>query len=110
MRRLTEKASHLDVLWDVLSFGPRDVCLGVGPRFEPEGDQPADEDDPSLKEALFGAVQRLATILLPAHDAVVRFRAHGGYICADGGKTLARSSTPWQPVLGNGGHLNAKPT
>lgn len=91
--RIAETANHLYVLRDVLSFRPGDVCLGVGPRFEPEGDQPADEDDPSLKEALFGAVQRLTTVLLPAHDAVVRFRTHGWHICTDGDKPLAQFST-----------------
>lgn len=84
-RSLTEKAGHLYVLWDDLSFCPRDKCLGVGPRFQPERDQPADEDDPSLKEALFGAVHRLTTVLLPAHYAVVGFRTHGGHICTMAG-------------------------
>lgn len=73
----------LYVLGDVLSFCSWDVRLCVGSRFEPEGDQPADEDDSSLKEALLGAVQCFATILLPAHHTVVRFRTHWRHICAD---------------------------
>lgn len=75
--------SHLYVLGDDLSFCSWDVRLCVGSWFEPEGDQPADEDDSSLKEALLGAVQCFATILLPAHHTVVRLRTHRRHICTD---------------------------
>lgn len=82
------------------------MCLGVGSRLEPEGDQPADEDDPSLKEALLGAVQRFTTVLLPAHYAVVRFGTHGRHICTDGRETQ-HNLTPETAVFDSAGRQNA---
>lgn len=76
-------ASHLYVLGDILSLCSRDVCLCVGPWLEPEGHQPADEDDSGLEEALLGTVQRFAAVLLPAHHAVVGLRTHRGHIYGD---------------------------
>lgn len=83
MLSILQEVFYLYVFGDVLPLCSRDVCLCVGSRLEPEGDQPADEDDSGLKEALLGTVQRFAAILLPAHHAVVGLRTHRGHICRD---------------------------
>ena len=70
---------HLDVLGDDLALGAGDEWLGIGARLQPEGDQPADEDDPCLQEALLGAVEWLR-VGLPAHHAVVGLGPHGRHI------------------------------
>lgn len=72
--------THLYVLGDVLSLCSWDVCLCVGSWLQPERNQPADEDDSGLKEALFGAVQCFTSILLPAHHTVVWLRTHWRHI------------------------------
>jgi len=72
---------HLDVLGDHLALGARDERGGIGPRLQPEGHQPADEDDARLQEALLGAVERLAGgVGLPPHHAVVGLGPHGGHV------------------------------
>ncbi len=71
---------YLYVLGDVLSLCSWNKCLCVGSRLEPEGNQPADEDDSGLKEALLGAVQRFTAILLPSHHTVVGLRTHLRYV------------------------------
>lgn len=60
----------------------------VGSWLEPEGNQPADEDDSGLKEALLGAVQCFTAVLLPAHHAVVGLRAHLRHVCRERGKSI----------------------
>lgn len=57
------------------------MCLSVGSRLKPERNQPADEDDPSLKEALLGTEQWFTTILLPSQHAIVRLGAHWRHVC-----------------------------
>lgn len=79
---------NLYVLGNVLSLCSWDVCLCVGSRLEPEGNQPANEDDSGLKETLLGAIQCFTTVLLPAHYAVVGLRSHRRHICRDRGKSL----------------------
>lgn len=78
---------HLYVLRDILALCSWNVCLCVGSRLEPERDQPADEDDSGLKEALLGAVQCFTAILLPTHHAVVRLRTHRRHVYSDRGKS-----------------------
>ena len=73
--------SDLDVLGDDLALGAGDDGLGVGAGLQPEGYQPADEDDPRLQEALLGTVEWLAAgVRLPAHHAVVGLGPHGGHV------------------------------
>lgn len=79
---------YLYVLGDILSLCSWDVCLCARSWLEPERNQPADEDDSGLKEALLGAVQRFTAVLLPAHHAVVRLRTHRRHVCRERGKSL----------------------
>lgn len=72
---------YLDVLWHVLSLHPEDVCQRVGFGFEPEGDEPADEDDSCVQEALFSAVQSLVSVRVPFHNHITRLRPHRGNVC-----------------------------
>lgn len=90
--------THLYVLGDVLSFCSWDVCLRVGSWLQPERNQPADEDDSGLKEALFGAVQCFATILLPAHHSVVRLRTHWRNIYTERGHLVVVVTYGYQTI------------
>lgn len=72
--------TYLYVLGDILSLCSWDVGLCVGSWLEPEGNQPADKDNSSLKETFLSAVQRFATVLLSAHNTVVRLRTHRRHI------------------------------
>lgn len=74
------RVTYLYVLGDVLSLCSWDVCLCVGSWLQPERNQPADEDDSCLKEALLGAIHCFTAILLPADHAVVRLRTHWRHI------------------------------
>jgi len=60
--------------------------LRVGPWLQPEGNQPADEDDSGLEEALLGAVHGFTAVLLPADHAVVGLGTHRGHVCRGEGK------------------------
>lgn len=71
---------YLYVPGDDLSLCPRDVCLCVGPRLQPEGNQPTYEDDPGLEETLLGAVQCFTAVLLPANHAVVGLGTHWRHV------------------------------
>lgn len=52
----------------------------VGSWLEPEGNQPADKDNSSLKETFLSAIQRFAAVLLSAYNTVVRLRTHRRHI------------------------------
>lgn len=77
---------YLYVLGDVLSLCSWDVCVCVGSWLQPERNQPADEDDSGLKEALLGTVQCFTGVLLPAHHAVVGLRTHRRHVCKERNK------------------------
>lgn len=79
---------YLYVLGDILSLCSWYVCLCVGSWLKPKRNQPADEDDSGLKEALLGAVQCFTAILLPAHHTVVGLRTHRRHVCRERGKSV----------------------
>lgn len=75
------RSDYLDVLGHALALHPGDVCQRVGFGFQPEGDEPADEDDPCVQEALLGAVQSLVSVGVPLNDHVTRLGPHLGNVC-----------------------------
>ena len=79
---------YLYVFWDVLSLCSWDECVYVGSWLQPEGNEPAYEDDSGLKEALLSAVQCFTTVLLPANHTVVGLRAHWRHVYGERGKSL----------------------
>lgn len=71
-------SDYLDVLWNSLplSVHPGDVCSSVGAWLQPEGHQPADEDNAGVEEALLGTVHCVVGLCVSLHHTVVRLWSH----------------------------------